>query len=398
MKKFCSFCAKAALLCLLAIFMSCSDGGSSSSSSDSDDNSENGVLIQAEKSKSADGGVLLKISNLPKIENSVRILYEDGSYDLIYHNGNSSDDYELKYPFVEAGQTYKFYVVTKLNGKDIPSNKAAIVPDSGVGEFRLKEPIKVDASNGSIKVTRGEFKDQIESKFSPKCQIQLWEDPEWNGGLGEFETDNLDLSKVYGVAQKDVYYFILYSINYDNKMIRSYHNCNNNGCVKVDTSSVIYKYEYNSSACSHYDGESLTNGWSIESGYIPTGMNPTSSSPSLNGISFSISKDVMREYDSRGYYSTKSVKFKKTFDGYASVKSVKCKIKCSSGNIIHIGIMYKKENDANNYKYGFGFDKFCTGSETEFEISTPVSGIKNLEVFFEPLDAGTYEVSDIQIK
>lgn len=398
MKKFCSFCAKAALLCLLAIFMSCSDGGSSSSSSNSDDNSENGVLIQAEKSKSADGGVLLKISNLTKIENSVRILYEDGSDDMIYHNGNSSDDYELKYPFVEAGQTYKFYVITKLNGKEIPSNKAAIVPDSGVGEFRLKEPIKVDASNGSIKVTRGEFKGQIESRFSPKCQIQLWEDPEWNGGLGEFKTDNLDLSKVYGVAQKDVYYFILYSINYDNKMIRSYHNCNNNGCVKVDTSNVTYKYAYDSSACSYYSGATLENGWSIESGYIPTGMNPVSSSQSSNGISFSISKDVMREFRSDGGYSTKSVKFKKAFAGYTSVKSVKAKVKCSSENIIHIGIMYKKENDANNYKYGWGVDKFCTGSETEFEISIPVSGIKNLEVFFEPLDAGTYEVSDIQIK
>lgn len=290
MKKFCSFCAKAALLCLLAIFMSCSDGGSSSSNSDSDDNSENGVLIQAEKSKSTDGGVLLKISNLPKIENSVRILYEDGSDDMIYHNGTASDDYELKYPFVEAGQTYKFYVITKLNGKDIPSNKAAIVPDSGVGEFRLKEPIKVDASNGSIKVTRGEFKGQIESKFIPKCQIQLWEDPEWNGGLGEFETDNLDLSKVYGIGQKDVYYFILYSINYDNKMILSYHNCNNNGCVKVDTSNVTYKYAYDESACSNYDGESLTNGWSIESGYIPTGMNPKADSPSANSISFSSAK------------------------------------------------------------------------------------------------------------
>lgn len=397
MKKFCSFCAKAALLCLLAIFMSCSDGGSSSSSSDSDDNSENGVLIQAEKSKSADGGVLLKISNLPKIENSVRILYEDGSDDMIYHNGNSSDDYELKYPFVEAGQTYKFYVVTKLNGKDIPSNKAAIVPDSGVGEFRLKEPIKVDASNGSIKVTRGEFKDQIESKFSPKCQIQLWEDPEWNGGLGEFETDNLDLSKVYGVGQKDVYYFILYSINYDNKMIRSYHNCNNNGCVKVDTSNVKYKYAYDESACSYYSGATLENGWSIESGYIPTGMNPASSNQSANGISFSISKDVMREYDSRGYFSTKSVKFKKAFDGYTSVKSVKAKVNGTSGNWFEMGISYQNTNDENK-RYGWYFTKFCTGSESEFEISTPASGIKNLQVFFEPLDAGSYEVSDIQIK
>ena len=118
MKKFCDFCAKAALLCLLAVFISCSNGGSSSSDyfDDSDYfdvNSENGVLIQAEKSKSADGGVLLKISNLPKVENTVRIIYEDGSDDMIYHNGNASDDYELEYPFVEAGQTYKFYVSKK---------------------------------------------------------------------------------------------------------------------------------------------------------------------------------------------------------------------------------------------------------------------------------------------
>ena len=61
MKKFCDFCAKAAFLCLLAVFISCSNGGSSSSDY-FDVNSENGVLIQAEKSKSADGGVLLKIS------------------------------------------------------------------------------------------------------------------------------------------------------------------------------------------------------------------------------------------------------------------------------------------------------------------------------------------------
>lgn len=51
--------------------MSCSNGGSSSSDY-FDVNSENGVLIQAEKSKSADGGVLLKILNLPKVENTVR--------------------------------------------------------------------------------------------------------------------------------------------------------------------------------------------------------------------------------------------------------------------------------------------------------------------------------------
>ncbi|WP_296013910.1 hypothetical protein [uncultured Treponema sp.] len=392
MKKFCTFCAKAVLLCLLAFFVSCSGGGSSGS-----DESENGVLIQAEKSKSADGGVLLKISNLPKVENSVRILYEDGSDDLIYHNGNASDDYELEYPFVEAGQTYKFYVVTKVNGNEIPSSKAAIVPDSGVGEFRLKEPIKVDYSDNCIKVTRGEFKGQIESKFSPKCQIQLWEDPEWNGGLGEYETDNLDLSKVYGVNQKDVYYFILYSINYNNKMIRSYHNCNNNGCVKVDTSNVKYKYAYDESACSYYSGATLENGWSIESGYIPTGMNPASSNQSANGISFSISKDVMREYDSRVYFSTKSVKFKKAFDGYTSVKSVKAKVNGTSGNWFEMGISYQNTNDENK-RYGWYFTKFCTGSESEFEISTPASGIKNLQVFFEPLDAGSYEVSDIQIK
>ena len=157
MKRFCDFCAKASLLCLLAVFMSCSNGGSSSSDY-FDANSENGVLIQAEKSKSADGGVLLKISNLPKVENTVRIIYEDGSDDMIFHNGNASDDYEFEYPFVEAGQTYKFYVSTKVNGNEIPSSKAAIVPDSGVGEFRLKEPIKVDYSDNCIKVTGGEFK------------------------------------------------------------------------------------------------------------------------------------------------------------------------------------------------------------------------------------------------
>ena len=63
-----------------------------------------------------------------------------------------------------------------------------------------------------------------------------------------------------------------------------------------------------------------------------------------------------------------------------------------------MGISYKKENDANDYGYGWFWTRFCTGKETEFEILTPVSGIKNLEVFFEPLDAGSYEVSDIQIK
>lgn len=394
MKKFCDFCAKAVLLCLLAVFMSCSNGGSSSSDYFAV-NSENGVLIQAEKSKSADGGVLLKISNLPKVENTVRILYEDGSDDLIYHNGNASDDYELEYPFVEAGQTYKFYVSTKVNGNEIHSSKAAIVPDSGVGEFRLKEPIKVDYSDNCIKVTGGEFKGQIESKFSPKCQIQLWGDAEWNENLGEYETDNLDLSKVYGISQKDVYYFILYSINYNNKMIRSYHNCNNNGCVKVDTSGVTYKYAYDSSACSYYDGETLGNGWSIERGVIPNGMNPQSSGQSVNGISFSIDKNVMREYKGLGY-STKSVKFKKDFSGYTSVKSLKAKVKGTSGNWFVMGISFQYPDDTS---YGCFSHKICTGSETEFEI-TPydVSGIKNLQVFFEPLDAGTYEVSDIQIE
>lgn len=316
---------------------------------------------------------------------------------MIYHNGNGSDDYELEYPFVEAGQIYKFYVVTKVNGNDIPSSKAAIVPDSGVGEFRLKEPIKVDYSDDCIKVTGGEFKGQIESKFSPKCQIQLWGDAEWNEGLGEYETDNLDLSKVYGIDQKDVYYYILYSINYNNKMIRSYHNCNNNGCVKVDTSGVMYKYAYNSSACSHYDGESLSNGWKIEGGEIPIGMNPKSSSQSATGISFSIDKDVMRKYDSRGYYSTKSVKFKKAFIGYTSVKSVKAKVKGENGNCFEMGIFYQYP-DGDKTSTGWLFDKICTGSETEFEILTPVSGIKNLQVFFEPLDKGSYEVSDIQIE
>lgn len=400
MKKFCTFCAKAVLLCLLAFFVSCSGGGSSGS-----DESENGVLIQAEKSKSADGGVLLKISNLPKVENSVRILYEDGSDDLIYHNGNASDDYELEYPFVEAGQSYKFYVVTKVNGNEIPSSKAAIVPDSGVGEFRLKKPIKVDYSDNCIKVTRGEFKGQIESKFSPKCQIQLWEDPEWNGGLGEYETDNLDLSKVYGVNQKDVYYFILYSINYNNKMIRSYHNCNNNGCVKVDTSGVTYKYEYAENeledfAVEETDGWNLNAyGWSTDSDgnkkiNIPKGMNPKINNQSSNSISFSVSRDGMKKLNINGYYSARNVMFTKTLDGYDSVKSVKCKIKSDAGNMIHIGIKFEKENSS----LGIGYDKFCTGSETEFEILTPASGIKNLQVYFEPWDKGSYEVSDIQIE
>lgn len=377
--------------------MSCSDGGSSGSSFDSDDNSENGVLIQAEKNKSADGGVLLKISNLPKIENSVRILYEDGSDDMIYHNGTGSDDYELKYPFVEAGQTYKFYVVTKLNGKEIPSNKSAVVPDSGVGEFRLKEPIKVDASNGSIKVTRGEFKGQIEKKFSPKCQIQLWEDSEWNGGLGEFETDNLDLSKVYGVAQKDVYYFILYSINYDNKMIRSYHNCNNNGCVKVDTSNIKYKYEYDENNLEDFT-EKNENDWFIQLSdrsekKLPKGMSPSA----ISSTKFSISKNAMRYKNEKGWSITKSVWFIKKGFSNSSVKFVKAKVKGENGNCFQMGIHW--EYEGKNYSVSTSVTKFCTGSETEFEIKPyNVSGIKNLQVFFEPLDAGIYEVSDIQIE
>ena len=312
---------------------------------------------------------------------------------MIYHNGNASDDYELEYPFVEAGQTYKFYVSTKVNGNEIPSSKAAIVPDSGVGEFRLKEPIKVDYSDNCIKVTRGEFKGQIESKFSPKCVIQLFGDGEWNEYLGESETDNLDLSKVYGISQKDFYYFILYSINYNKKMIRSYHNCNNNGCVKVDTIGVTYKYAYDSSVCSYYDGETLGSGWSIEGGEIPNGMNPKSSVQSENGISFSIENKVMREYNGLGY-STKSVKFKKDFSGYTSVKSIKAKVNGKSGNWFVMGIFYQYDDKS----YGWIFDKICTGSETEFEITPYASGIKNLQVFFEPLDAGTYEVSDIQIE
>lgn len=208
--------------------------------------------------------------------------------------------------------------------------------------------------------------------------------------MGEYETDNLDLSKVYGISQKDVYYYILYSINYNNKMIRSYHNCNNNGCVKVDTSGVTYKYAYYSSACIHYDDKDLGSGWSIEGGDIPNGMNPKSSVQSENGISFSIAKNVMREYNGLGY-STKSVKFIKDLSGYTSVKSLKAKVKGTSGNWFVMGIIF-------DTSYGYIFDKICTGSETEFEITPYASGIKNLQAFFEPLDAGTYEVSDIQIE
>lgn len=397
MKKFCDFCAKAALLCLLAVFMSCSNGGSSSSD-DSDDNSENGVLIQAEKSKSVDGGVLLKISNLPKIENSVKILYEDGSDDMIYHNGNSSDDYELEYPFVEAGQTYKFYVSTKLTGtsKEIFSNKAVIVPDSGVGEFRLKEPVKVDASNGSIKVTRGGFKDEIE-KFNPKCHIQFFGDTEWNEFLGEYETDDLDLSKVYGIGQKDVYYFILYSIDYNNKMIRSYHNCNNNGCVKVDTSNVTYKYAYDENNLEDFT-EKNENDWFIQLSdrsekKLPKGMSPSA----ISSTKFSISKNAMRYKNEKGWLITKSVWFIKEGFSNTSVKSVKAKVKGENGNCFEMGIHW--EYEGKDYSVSTSSNKFCTGKETEFEI-TPydVSGIKNLQVFFEPLDAGSYEVSDIQIE
>lgn len=397
MKKFCDFCAKAALLCLLAVFMSCSNGGSSSSD-DSGDNSENGVLIQAEKSKSVDSGVLLKISNLPKIENSVKILYEDGSDDMIYHNGNSSDDYELEYPFVEAGQTYKFYVSTKLTGtsKEIFSNKAVIVPDSGVGEFRLKEPVKVDASNGSIKVTRGGFKDEIE-KFNPKCHIQFFGDTEWNEFLGEYETDNLDLSKIYGIDQKDVYYFILYSIDYNNKMIRSYHNCNNNGLVKVDTSGVTYKYAYDENNLEDFT-EKNENDWFIQLSdrsekKLPKGMSPSA----ISSTKFSISKNAMRYKNEKGWLITKSVWFIKAGFSNSSVKSVKAKVKGENGNCFEMGIHW--EYEGKDYSVSTSSNKFCTGKETEFEI-TPydVSGIKNLQVFFEPLDAGTYEVSDIQIE
>ena len=176
-------------------------------------------------------------------------------------------------------------------------------------------------------------------------------------------------------------------------MIRSYYNCVYNGCVKVDTSGVTYKYAYDSSVCSYYDGETLGNGWSIEGGEIPNGMNPQSSRQSENGISFSIAKNVMREYNGLGY-STKSVKFKKDFSGYTSVKSFKAKVKGTSGNWFVMGIFYQYDDKS----YGWIFDKICTGSETEFEITPYASGIKNLQVFFEPLDAGTYEVSDIQIE
>ena len=396
MKKFCDFCAKAALLCLLAVFMSCSNGGSSSSDY-FDVNSENGVLIQAEKSKSADGGVLLKISNLPKVENTVRIIYEDGSDDMIYHNGNASDDYELEYPFVEAGQTYKFYVSTKVNGNEIHSSKAAIVPDSGVGEFRLKAPIKVDYSDNCIKVTRGEFKGQIESKFSPKCVIQLFGDAEWNEYLGEYETDNLDLSKVYGISQKDVFYFILYSINYNNKMIRSYHNCNNNGCVKVDTSGVTYKYAYDENNLEDFT-EKNENDWFIQLSdrsekKLPKGMSPSA----ISSTKFSISENAMRYKNEKGWLITKSVWFIKAGFSNSSVKSVKAKVKGENGNCFEMGIHW--EYEGKDYSVSTSSNKFCTGKETEFEI-TPydVSGIKNLKVFFEPLDAGTYEVSDIQIE
>ncbi|MCI7037429.1 MAG: hypothetical protein MSA27_09765 [Spirochaetia bacterium] len=212
--------------------------------------------------------------------------------------------------------------------------------------------------------------------------------------MGEYETDNLDLSKVYGISQKDVYYYILYSINYNNKMIRSYYNCVYNGCVKVDTSGVKYKYAYDSSACILYYGEPLENGWSIEGGEIPNGMNPQSNGQSVNGISFSIDKNVMREYKGLGY-STKSVKFKKDFSGYTSVKSLKAKVKGTSGNWFVMGISYQYPDDTS---YGCFSHKICTGRETEFVITPYASGIKNLQVFFEPLDAGTYEVSDIQIE
>ncbi|WP_296028551.1 hypothetical protein [uncultured Treponema sp.] len=126
-------------------------------------------------------------------------------------------------------------------------------------------------------------------------------------------------------------------------------------------------------------------------------MNPKSSDQSENGITFFIDKNVMREYDSRGYYSTKSVKFKKAFAGYTSVKSVKAKVRGTYGNWFVMGISYQYPDD-DKTSYGWFFHKICTGSETEFEILTPVSGIKNLQVYFEPWDKGSYEVSDIQIK
>lgn len=71
-------------------------------------------------------------------------------------------------------------------------------------------------------------------------------------------------------------------------------------------------------------------------------------------------------------------------------------MKGTSGNWFVMGISYQYPDDTS---YGCFSHKICTGSETEFEI-TPydVSGIKNLQVFFEPLDAGTYEISDIQIE
>ena len=71
-------------------------------------------------------------------------------------------------------------------------------------------------------------------------------------------------------------------------------------------------------------------------------------------------------------------------------------MKGTSGNWFVMGISYQYPDDTS---YGCFSHKICTGGETEFEI-TPydVSGIKNLQVFFEPLDAGTYEVSDIQIE
>ena len=177
-------------------------------------------------------------------------------------------------------------------------------------------------------------------------------------------------------------------------MIRSYYNCVYNGCVKVDTSGVTYKYVYDSSVCSHYDGETLGNGWSIEGGEIPNGMNPQSSRQSENGISFSIAKNIMREYNGLGY-STKSVKFIKDLSDYTSVKSLKAKVKGTSGNWFEMGIYFQYPDDT---MYGWSFQKICIGSETEFVITPYVSGIKNLQVFFEPLDAGTYEVSDIQIE
>ena len=92
-------------------------------------------------------------------------------------------------------------------------------------------------------------------------------------------------------------------------------------------------------------------------------MNPKSSVQSENGISFSIAKNVMREYNGLGY-STKSVKFIKDLSGYTSVKSLKAKVKGTSGNWFVMGISYQYPDDTS---YGCFSHKICTGKETEFE-------------------------------